>query len=140
MTILNILIYISIIFYWLTNLHYNIFQHINNLVISNFYNYDNDNDNDNDDSFGGNYLLIVNLILFLLSYDTNIYYLILVSIYFVNVIEFYIKKKLYEYIFSKFEYLLMLFLHLILLYFLCDNTSYMSSLIYMTSCLIIGIM
>jgi hypothetical protein len=133
-TIINILIYCGVISYWLTKLYSIIIQYFNDFVISEIYN--------NDISFYENYtyhIFIINFILFLLSMDSNIYYLILVSLYIVNIIELYINYYIYQRVLHNSKYLL-LCLHIILIYFIFDHTSYMSTLIYMTTCLIIGIM
>jgi hypothetical protein len=132
-TLFNTLIYYKIISYWITNIFYRIISYTDYLVLSELYDFDNSFYIDNK-----NNILLINFILYLLSFDTNIYYLILVSVYFVNIIEFYIKIRLYGYVLNISFYLLVLCLHIIMIYFFFDNTSYMSPIIYMTSCFIIG--
>ena len=84
--------------------------------------------------------IFINYILFLLSIDNDIYYYVMLSMYFINIVEFYINCQFYQRILYNYDYLSLVCLHIILLYFLFDDTSYMSTMIYMTTCLIIGIM
>ena len=85
-------------------------------------------------------LLFVNFVLLILSVDDNINKCVFLLMYFINIVEFYVNCNIFQRVLNISEYLLLLCLHIILLYFFFDDTSYISSIIYMTSCLIIGIM
>jgi len=126
---INLIIYYGVICYWLTQLSSIIAQYFNDLII--FENYDIDVYKNHTC-----YILIVNFILFLLSIDNELHYLIFITLYIVNIIEFYVNCCIYKYVLYDFKYLLIC-LHLIILCFFFNHTS---PFIYMTSCLIIGIL
>ena len=132
-TLFNLIVYYKILSYWLTSIFYKIIYYTDHLVILELYDFSSPFHFDNK-----NNILLLNFILFLLSFDINIHNLILASIYFLNMIEFYIKIKFYKYMINRSIYLICL--HLLMIYFFFDDTSYVSSIIYMMSCFILGLL
>ena len=105
----NVLIYCIIIYFWLIKLYSIIKKYCNYLIFYDFINYD--------DIFINHlyHILIINVVLFILSFDSNIHYLIITSIYFINIVEFHIKHLIYEYEHTyDFNYIF-IYIHLILI-------------------------
>jgi hypothetical protein len=81
----------------------------------------------------------INCILSLLLLTNDIYHIILFFIYIVNVTQFYINYRYYNRTLFTFDYVILLFLHIIILYIFFNITSNASPIIYISSCIIIGL-